>query len=102
MFKLMAHMIKKHLSTMAHMSPEEFAEYEAAIVFDAKDSDTDGEIVEVVIKEVATNYWVCTCGAENKGKFCPECGKAKPIVTVSFLKVNHTLSLTAIVFLCKI
>ncbi|HZK70915.1 MAG TPA: hypothetical protein VFD03_05265 [Clostridia bacterium] len=32
----MAHMIKKHLSTMAHMSPEEFAEYEAAIVFDAK------------------------------------------------------------------
>ncbi len=79
MFKMMAHMLKKHLSTMAHMSPEEFAEYEAAIVFDAKDSDTDGEIVEVVIDEVATNYWVCTCGAENKGKFCPECGKAKPI-----------------------
>ncbi len=79
MFKPMAHMLKKHLSTMAHMSPEEFAEYEAAIVFDAKDSDTDGEIVEVVIEEVATNYWVCTCGAENKGKFCTECGKTKPI-----------------------
>ena len=60
MFKPMAHMLKKHLSTMAHMSPEEFAEYEAAIVFGAKDSDIDGEIVEVVLEEVATNYWVCT------------------------------------------
>ena len=77
-FKPMAHRLQKHLSTMAHMSPEEFAEYEAAIVFDAEDSDTDGEIVEVVIEEAATNCWVCTCGAENKGKFCPECGKAKP------------------------
>lgn len=77
-FKPMAHRLKKHLSTLAHMSPEEFAEYEAAIVVDAEDSDTDGEIVEAVIEESATNCWVCTCGAENKSKFCPECGKAKP------------------------
>ncbi len=77
-FKPMAYRLKKHLSAMAHMSPEEFAEYEAAIVVDAEDSDIDGEIVDVVIEEVATNYWVCTCGAENKGKFCPECGKTKP------------------------
>lgn len=73
-FKPMAHRLKKHLSTMAHMSPEEFAEYEAAIAVDAE--DTDGE--KVVIEEAATNCWVCTCGAENKGKFCLECGKAKP------------------------
>jgi hypothetical protein len=24
------------------------------------------------------NSWKCSCGAENKGKFCSECGKAKP------------------------
>lgn len=77
-FKPMAHSLKKHLSTMAHMSPEEFTKYEAAIVVDAEDSDTDGEIVEVVIEEAATNCWVCPCGAENKGKFCHECGTAKP------------------------
>jgi len=77
-FKPMAHKLKKHLSTLAHMSPEEFAEYEATILVDAEDSDADGEIVEVVIEESLTNCWVCTCGAENKGKFCPECGKAKP------------------------
>ena len=77
-FKPMAHRLQKHLSTMAHMSPEEFAEYEAAIVIDAEYLDTDGEIVEVGIEEDATNFWVCTCGAENKGKFCPECGKVKP------------------------
>jgi hypothetical protein len=77
-FKPMAHKLKKHLSTMAHMSPEEYAEYEAAIVVDAEDSDIDGESVEVVIEEIATDCWVCTCDAENKGKFCPECGKAKP------------------------
>lgn len=73
-FKPMAHRLQKHLSTMAHMSPEEFAEYEAAIVIDTKCSDIDSETVE----EATTNCWVCTCGAKNKGKFCPFCGKAKP------------------------
>ena len=77
-FKPMAHKLKKHLSTMAHMSPEEFAEYEAAIIVDAEEIETDGEIIEVVIEKVATDCWVCNCGAENKGKFCSECGKAKP------------------------
>lgn len=23
--------------------------------------------------------WVCSCGAVNKGKFCPECGAKKPV-----------------------
>ena len=77
-FKPMAHRLQKHLSTMAHMSPEEFAEYEAGIVIDEEYIDTDGVIVEVGIEEAVTNCWVCTCGAENKGKFCPECGKVKP------------------------
>jgi len=26
----------------------------------------------------AQNGWTCSCGAVNKGKFCTECGKAKP------------------------
>lgn len=77
-FKPMAHKLQNHLSTMAHMSPEEFAEYEAAVVIDSKDLDTDGEAVEASPEDASTTYWVCTCGAKNKGKFCPECGKAKP------------------------
>ena len=27
----------------------------------------------------AANSWKCSCGAENTGKFCVECGAAKPI-----------------------
>lgn len=76
-FKPMAHRLKTHLSTLAHMSPEEFTKYEAAIVVDAEDLDTDGEIVDEVIEKCETNFWVCICGTENKGKFCHECGKAK-------------------------
>lgn len=26
----------------------------------------------------ATGFWTCSCGAQNKGKFCMECGKPKP------------------------
>ena len=77
-FKPMAHKLKKHLSTMAHMSPKEFAEYEASLVVDSEDLVTDVAIVGTVIEVVATNYWVCTCGTQSKNKFCPECGKAKP------------------------
>lgn len=29
-------------------------------------------------KPVKDNGWVCSCGAVNKGKFCPECGAKKP------------------------
>lgn len=41
-FKPMSHKLQKHLSEMAHMSPEEFAEYEAekTIVIDAEDFAT--------------------------------------------------------------
>jgi len=77
-FMPMAHNLREHLSTMAKMSPDELAEYEATIVVEAEDLVTDGEVVEVVFDKAATNCWVCTCGAENKGKFCAECGKAKP------------------------
>lgn len=77
-FKPMANRLKKHLSNMAHMSPEEFAEYEAAIVVDAEELGYIDETVEVANSETSTNYWICSCGSENKGKFCPECGKAKP------------------------
>ncbi len=30
------------------------------------------------------NTWRCTCGAENTGKFCMECGKSKPEETVGW------------------
>lgn len=76
-FKPMAHRLKKHLSTLAHMTPEEYADYEAAIDIDTEDLGTVSEIDDVVIEEPATNFWVCICGAENKGKYCHECGKAK-------------------------
>ena len=79
-FKPMAQRLKKHLSTLARMSPEEYAEYEASIVFEVDESETVDE-TEIVVKEVVdTSYWVCDCGEENKGKFCPECGKAKPVI----------------------
>lgn len=29
-------------------------------------------------KPVKNNGWVCSCGAVNKGRFCPECGAKKP------------------------
>ncbi len=29
-------------------------------------------------KPADTNFWSCSCGAQNKGKFCSECGKPKP------------------------
>ena len=77
-FKPMALRLKKHFSTMAHMSPDEFAEYEASLVVEVEESAEDEEIVKVVLEEPTAAFWVCTCGCENKGKFCLECGKAKP------------------------
>ena len=32
-------------------------------------------------KPVVSNEWTCECGAVNTGKFCSECGKAKPVVS---------------------
>ena len=77
-FKPMAHRLKKHLSALAHMSPEEYAKYEATLVVDVEELDADIETVEEVIDNSATNCWTCTCGEENQGKFCPECGQPKP------------------------
>lgn len=76
-FKPMAHKLQGYLSNLAHMSPEEFAEYDAAIVIDAEDI-RDDDVLEVEVEVVDTNCWICVCGAKNKGKFCPVCGIAKP------------------------
>jgi DNA-directed RNA polymerase subunit M/transcription elongation factor TFIIS len=40
-FKPMAHRLQEHLSTLAHMSPEKYTEYEAAIAIDSEDSELD-------------------------------------------------------------
>ncbi len=77
-FKPMSLKLKKHLSTMAHMSPKEYAEYQASLVIDSEEADTGIAVTGTVIEVAATNFWVCTCGTESKNKFCPECGKAKP------------------------
>ena len=29
-------------------------------------------------KKLVSAEWICGCGAKNKGKFCSECGKPKP------------------------
>lgn len=29
--------------------------------------------------EKQENEWICTCGAKSTGKFCPQCGAAKPV-----------------------
>jgi len=77
-FKPMAYRLKKHLSTLARMSPEEYAKYEASIVIDEEESETIDETVGAVLEVVDASYWVCDCGEENKSNFCPKCGKAKP------------------------
>lgn len=33
---------------------------------------------------VASDGWVCACGAKNSGKFCSECGKARPAASGSW------------------
>jgi len=76
-FKPMTHKLKKHLSTMAHMSPKEFAEYESAIDMDMEEININGEGAELVIENIDLKYWMCTCETQNKGKFCTTCGKAK-------------------------
>lgn len=77
-FKPMAYRLQKHLSTMAHMSPEEFAKYEASIDIDVDESVTVDKMIDLEFEQPETNFWICTCGSKNKGKFCPECGEKKP------------------------
>lgn len=76
-FKPMAHRLQKHLSKLAHMSPEEYAAYEENIAVEEIAIDVDCTPIEA--DDAVTNFWVCACGAENKGKFCTECGKARPV-----------------------
>ena len=76
-FRPMARRLQQHLSSLAHMSPEEFREYEVSLVIDAEDV-LDEDLLEGEVEIVDMNFWICECGAENKGKFCTECGKAKP------------------------
>jgi hypothetical protein len=76
-FKPMTRKLQKHLSNMAHMSPEAFAAYESSIIIETEDVP-DENALEIEIEKVDTSFWVCECGTENRGKFCLECGKAKP------------------------
>lgn len=77
-FQPMARKLKKHFSKLAYMSPEEYSDYESTIEVDVEDVVVD-DANEAVAEETAENFWgVCICGTENKGKFCMECGKAKP------------------------
>jgi len=77
-FKPMATKLKNHLSTMAHMSPEEFTKYEASMGDDMDELLQDNKIIDMEFEESETDFWACTCGAKNKGKFCTECGLPKP------------------------
>ena len=42
-------------------------------------SQTNREQMQQQEKKVANGAWKCACGAENTGKFCAECGKARPV-----------------------
>jgi len=81
-FKPMANRLKKHLSELARMSPEEYAKYEASLVIDESALDKEIEEIpdleEITDEDIDTNVWICECGTENKGKFCADCGHEKP------------------------
>ena len=35
---------------------------------------------QVPVAPAVSNTWKCSCGAENRGKFCADCGSPRPIV----------------------
>ena len=78
-FKPMANRLKKHLSMLAHMTPEEYSKYEAAINIEAEEAIVCDDTADEESNISETNVWLCSCGEENKGKFCSECGKSKPV-----------------------
>lgn len=77
-FKPMAHRLKKHLSMLAHMSPEEYAKYEAATIIDVEETPP---AVNTGVDSPAKGNWLCSCGRENNGNFCAQCGKPRPVST---------------------
>ena len=76
-FKPMAHRLKKHLSMLAHMSPEEYSKYEAATVIDLEEETAPTGNPEANSAEKSS--WLCVCGRENNGNFCAQCGNPKPV-----------------------
>ena len=32
----------------------------------------------IPVQKTSTDIWICSCGAKASGKFCPECGAARP------------------------
>lgn len=77
-FKPMALRLRNHFSKMAHMSPDEFARYEDSISADIEEPEINDEVVNLSLENTRTDFWVCICGSESKGKFCSACGKMKP------------------------
>ena len=65
-FQPMANRLKKHLSTLARMTPEE---YETAVM--------QGEAMLSAMEE-GKEVWICQCGRESIGRFCSYCGSPKP------------------------
>lgn len=65
-FQPMANRLKKHLSTLARMTPEE---YETAVM--------QGEAMLSAMEE-GKEVWICQCERESIGRFCSYCGSPKP------------------------
>lgn len=49
--------------------------------FAAAASQANQSRQEAVKLTPSANEWTCSCGNNNAGKFCSECGKAKPVLT---------------------
>ena len=45
-------------------------------------------------KPAESTDWSCSCGQKNTGKFCPECGKSKPVSQAVVPPVGNTTPLT--------